>query len=835
MKHYLKIALLLFCIPFFVNKAEAQIFKKKKDVPSAPTPPEKKKPEGKIKDYGDVITKKAVTDEGLFTVHTVEDNYFFEIPKDILEKEVLVVSRIAGTVKGLNFGGAGMKSRPQQVIRWQRMNDQILLRSVSYSSVASYEEPIYNSVRQNNFEPIIMVFDIKAIRKDTTSKDEMAYVIDVNPLFTTDVDMIGGLSSGERRNFGITRLDSKRSMITGMKAFPQNVEIRHILTYDGSKLPANGLTNSLSLEMNQSFVLLPENPMKPRLYDNRVGYFSLTQTDYSSTLQKAATNQFITKWRLEPKDPEAYARGELVEPVKQIVYYIDPATPKKWVPFLKKGIEDWQPAFEAAGFKNAIIAKEAPTKEEDPDWSPEDVRYSVIRYISTDIQNAQGPHVHDPRTGEILESDILWYHNVMNLLRNWYFTQTAAINPEAQKAQFRDEIMGELIRFVCAHEVGHTLGLPHNMGSSAAFPVDSLRSPHFTHKMGTAPSIMDYARFNYVAQPEDGDVRLMPMVGVYDKWSIKWGYTYLPDAKTPKDERATLNEWILEKNGDWMYRYGMQRGDPFDPSAQTEDLGDDAMKASAYGIANLKRILPKVEEWTAEDGKDYDDLKELYGQVVTQYDRYMRHVRTNIGGVYEEPKTYDQEGAVYTHIPKEKQRRAVAFLNQELFNTPTWMIDVEQSAKFQHAGLVNQVRAVQVGTLSQVFEFSRLARMIENEALNGANAYTMIELFTDMRNGVFAELNSGAKIDVYRRNLQHAYIERLEYLMKNEQPNFPPQFADFIGITNIDVSQSDIRSVARAELKRIKSMAASAKSSDTMSQYHLEDLVARIDEILEKK
>jgi hypothetical protein len=825
--------LLLFCIPFFVNNAEAQIFKKKKET-AKPKAPAKKEP-GKIKDYKDVITKEAVTDEGLFTVHTVEDKYYFEIPVDILEKEVLVVSRIAGTVNGLNFGGAGMKSRPQQVIRWQRVKDQILLRSVSYSSVASYEEPIYNSVRQNNTEPIVMAFDIKAIRKDTTSKDEAAYVIDVESLFTTDVSMIGALSSGQRKSFGISRLDSKRSMISDMNAFPENVEIRHILTYDGSKLPSNGLTNTLSLEMNQSFVLLPAVPMKPRLYDNRVGYFSLTQTDYSSDLQKAEKVRFITKWRLEPKDPEAYARGELVEPVKQIVYYIDPATPKKWVPFLKKGIEDWQPAFEAAGFKNAIIAKEAPTKEEDPDWSPEDVRYSVIRYISTDIQNAQGPHVHDPRTGEILESDIMWYHNVMNLLRNWYFTQTAAINSEAQKAQFRDEIMGELIRFVCAHEVGHTLGLPHNMGSSAAYPVDSLRSVDFTNRMGTAPSIMDYARFNYVAQPEDGDVRLMPMVGIYDKWSIKWGYANLPDAETAQAESATLNEWIVEKNGDWMYRYGMQRGDPFDPSAQTEDLGDDAMKASTYGIANLKRILPNVEKWTAEDGKSYDDLKELYGQVIGQYSRYMRHVRTNIGGVYEEPKTYEQEGAVYTHIPKEKQRRAVIFLNQELFNTPMWMIDEKQTAKFQHAGLVDQVRAVQVGTLSEIFDFSRLARMIENEALNSSSAYSMIELCTDMRNGVFAELNSGATIDVYRRNLQRAYIERLQYLMEKEQPNYPAAFADYAGITKVDVSQSDIRAIARAELKKIKGMAASAKPSDSMSQYHLDDLVSRIDEVLEGK
>ena len=834
MKNYLKVVLLLLCVPFFTNNADAQIFgKKKKKEAAKKAAPAKKKPAGKIKAYKDVITKKAKSEKGLFTVHTIEDKYYFEIPTDILDREVLVVSRIAGTVKGLNFGGAGMKSRPQQVIRWEKVGDKILLRSVSYSSVASYEEPIYKSVKSNNTEPIVMAFDIKAIKKDT-SKVEQGYVIDVKSLFTTDVAMIGALSSGQRRNFGIRRLDSKRSMISGMKAFPENVEIRHILTYDGSKLPANFLTNTLTLEMNQSFVLLPEEPMKPRLYDNRVGYFSVSTTDYSSSLQKAAAVRMITKWRLEPKNPEAYAKGELVEPVKQIVYYIDPATPSQWVPFLKKGIEDWQPAFEAAGFKNAIIAKEAPTKEEDPDWSPEDVRYSVIRYISTDIQNAQGPHVHDPRTGEILESDILWYHNVMNLLRNWYFTQTAAINTDAQKANFRDEVMGELIRFVCAHEVGHTLGLPHNMGSSAAFPVDSLRSASFTNRMGTAPSIMDYARFNYVAQPEDGDVRLMPMVGVYDKWSIKWGYAHLTN-ETAAEDAAELNKWVVEKKGDWMYRYGMQRSNPFDPSAQTEDLGDDAMKASAYGIENLKRILPEIEGWIAEDGKNYDDAKELYGQVMTQYSRYMRHVRTNVGGVYEEPKSMEQEGAVYTHIPEAKQRRAVMFLHEQLFETPEWMIREEQAAKFQHAGLVNQVRGLQASTLNQIFDFSRLQRMIENEAMNGTSAYSVLEMFDDMRNGIFSELKSSQKIDVYRRNLQRAYLERLEYLMTAEQPNFPPQFADFIGITSVDVSQSDIRAVVRGELKRIKSMAQSATGGDTMSQYHLEDLVARVDTILEGK
>jgi hypothetical protein len=354
------------------------------------------------------------------------------------------------------------------------------------------------------------------------------------------------------------------------------------------------------------------------------------------------------------------------------------------------------------------------------------------------------------------------------------------------------------------------------MGSSAAFPVDSLRSPHFTQKMGTAPSIMDYARFNYVAQPEDGDVRLMPMVGIYDKWSIKWGYSHLDNA-TAEEDAAELNKWVIEKNGDWLYRYGMQRGNPFDPSAQTEDLGDDAMKASAYGIANLKRILPQIETWIAEDGKDYDDAKELYGQVMTQFDRYMRHVRTNIGGVYEEPKTMEQEGAVYTHIPKEKQRRAVMFLHEQLFETPNWMIREEQAAKFQPAGLVEQIRSMQVSTLGEVLDFSRLQRMIENEAINGTAAYTVLELFDDMRKGIFSELKSGKAIEVYRRNLQRAYIERLEYLMTGEQR----------------YASSDIRAVARGELKRIKAMAQKAKGADTMSTYHLEDLVARIDAILE--
>ncbi|MEL6945045.1 MAG: DUF5117 domain-containing protein, partial [Bacteroidota bacterium] len=401
------------------------------------------------------------SDEGLFTVHKIGGKYYFELSKEVLEKEILVVSRISGHVKNLNFGGAGMKSRPQQVIRWQKMDDKILLRSVSYNSVADFNQPIYKSLRNNNFEPIIMAFDIKTPNKDTS-----AYVINVDKLFTTDVKMIGALYDFNRKSFGIRNLDKSRSLIVHAKAYPKNVEVRHVLTYNGDKLPDNQLTGTLSIEMNQSFIELPEEPMQPRLYDARVGYFSIQQTDYGLDEQKAAKRRYITRWRLEPKDEAAFARGELVEPKKPIVYYVDPATPEKWKPYIKQGVEDWQAAFEKAGFKNAIIAKDPPSPEEDPEWSPEDVRYSVIRYITTEIQNAQGPHVHDPRTGEILESDILWYHNIMNLLRNWFLIQTAAVNPDARGVKFKDEVMGRLIRFVSAHEVGHTLGLPHNMGSS---------------------------------------------------------------------------------------------------------------------------------------------------------------------------------------------------------------------------------------------------------------------------------------------------------------------------------------------------------------------------------
>ena len=773
--------------------------------------------ENKEKSYDDIINDDFLTDEGLFKVHQNNQKVYYEIPSSLLDKEMLMVTRIAKTANGIGYGGQKINS---QVLRWQKKYDKILLRVVSYENIANDSLPIYESVKNSNFEPILSSFNIEAYNPADSS-----ILINVTDLFTTDVKALG-FPQFRRKNLKITSLDKKRSFIESVKSFPKNIEVRNVLTYISTQPPSQRNSQTISLEVNNSMILLPENKMQPRYLDRRVGYFSQSQTDYGLDEQKAKSTSYIRRWKLVPKDIEAYNRGELVEPIKPIVYYIDPATPVKWREYLKQGVEDWQVAFEAAGFKNAILCKYPPTKEEDPDWSPEDVRYSVIRYYASDIQNAYGPHTADPRTGEILESDIGWYHNVMNLLRNWYLIQTSAVNEQSRGVKFEDEVMGQLIRFVSAHEVGHTIGLPHNMGSSFAYSVDSLRSPSFTSSHGVAPSIMDYARFNYVAQPGDGVKNFYPMVGEYDIWSIKWGYSYFQNLD-PTSEKRILNKWIKDKSSNYDFWFGYSNG--IDPRSQTESIGSDNMDASYYGILNLKRIVPNLIDWTYEEGKNYDDLKELYLNVFSQYRRYIGHVSTNVGGIYEDLKSNDQEGKVYSHVSKNTQRKAVKFLNDHVFISLDWLVDQNVLDRIENIGALERVRSAQNYALSRLFDYSRLARMLENKAINGNDAYSINEMIDDLNISLWGNMSDASPIKSYRRNLQKTYINKLIDIMRNNktQSSYYKRFG-----TNIDFQSSDIRSIVLGEIisldKKIKIKIK--KTNDDSSINHLKYIKTLISE-----
>lgn len=824
MKH-LTIRLLMVVTVFSVatSCSTAKKASQSKTTAAAAKPPGKKPGKNDPKPFNKVITKDAKTDVGLFTVHTLDDKYYYEIPDSLFDREMLMVTRISKTASGLGFGGG---KQNEQVLRWEKKGKKVVVRVVSYNVVAADSLPVSEAVVNSNFEPILFTFPIKAFSKDSTST-----VIDATPLFSKDVKSLG-LPSFRRTPYRVTRLESDKSFIESIKSYPRNIEARHVKTYAAGRPPSNSSTGSISIEINNSMILLPDNPMKRRYFDERVGWFTSSQTDYGQEDQKSKSLEFLDRWRLEVKDEDiaAFNRGELVVPKKQIIYYVDRATPVKWRKYIKQGIEDWQVAFEAAGFKDAIIAMDPPTVEEDPEWSPEDARYSVVRYLASPIPNANGPHVSDPRTGEILESDINWYHNVMSLLRGWFFVQTAAINPDAQSPQFKDEVMGRLIRFVSSHEVGHTLGLPHNMGSSVAYPVEKLRDAAFTQKYGTAPSIMDYARFNYVAQPGDEGVALMPDIGTYDKYAISWGYRPIM-GKTAEQEKPILNSWIMEHAGDPMYRFGHQQaGDVVDPSSQTEDLGDDAMLASTYGIKNLKRIVPNLIEWTTEAGEDYDDLQEMYGHVISQYNRYMGHVSNNIGGVYEHYKAADQTGVVYTAVPKDIQKEAMQFIQDNLFTTQDWLLDKSIFDRIEFAGSVERIRAIQVRSLNNIMSLGKMQRLTEAHTYD-SKTYSLPDMMKDLRLGIWSELRTGKKIDTYRRNLQRAHIDRLGQMMTigNQSGR---SFSPYVKMTAVNTSQSDIRAVVRAELKSLRSALRSSRGADTLSKMHIADAIERVDMIL---
>jgi len=792
------------------------------------------------KAFKDFIDDSAVSQKGMISVHKMSEKWYFEIPDSLLNRDIMAVTRYSKAAAGGGiFGGEEVK---RQMIRWEKgLDNNILLRSETVVIVSpDSTKPIFQAVKNSNSDPIIGVFDIKALKKDDGEK---ASVIDITEFFNAD-NQTFSLSPVVKQIHKLAAFKKESSYIEKMSSYPINTEIRTVKTFAvvppvislsptptvGSYLPSGSDAGVVTLELNTSLILLPKTPMRKRIFDNRIGYFANQYAIFGEESQKSDNEVFAVRWRLEPKNAEDAARqknGELIEPKKPIIYYIDPATPEKWRKALKAGVDDWQIAFEKAGWKNAIRGEYWP--EKDTTMSLEDARFSVIRYFAADIQNAYGPNVHDPRSGEIIESHIGWYHNVMRLLRNWYMVQAAAVDPAARKKTFDDELMSQLVRFVSSHEIGHTLGLRHNMGASSATPVEKLRDKTWVEQNGHTSSIMDYARFNYVAQPEDGITNLFPRIGDYDKWAIKWGYSYFPN-QSEKEIKTILNEWTKEAYRNSRLHYGTENS-PHDPRYQTEDLGDNAMKASEYGIKNLKRILPNLVKWSTEDGESYKELDELYSNVITQYRRYLGHVIKNIGGVYDTPTTYDMDNVVFTTVPKSTQREAVKFLNTQLFTTPTWLLDQNILNKIKPETGVESIKSLQEYALTSLFSGDRAARLMETGI--SSKFYTEDELFTDLESNIWTGIKSGQPLDIYQRNLQKVYADKMINLLKPGKANvqsIPPGTVYASSVRVVELDKTDLPSIARGHLEILKTLIQKAipVQTDKITKYHLKDILQRI-------
>lgn len=697
--------------------------------------------------------------DGLFTVEKNGNDWFFIIPDSLLERRFLTTTRYTATPA--NCGKfAGEQINGQTIYFEKAPDERLLMRAELLINVSDSLDDINRAIIISNENPIIGSFKLEKYKKEFSKINVTRFFNDDNPAIS--------FSQYDKQNFGLTSLISDKCYINEIKTFPMNTEVKVTKTWSSSRsrIPAGAVTGSVTFGFNVSFVLLPKVPMMKRYFDPRVGYFADSYTSFTDDQQRVKDKNFIVRWRLEPKpeDIEKMKAGELVEPKKPIIYYIDPATPKKWRKYLIAGVNDWQKAFEKAGFKNAIMAKEWP--ENDSTMSMEDARYSVIRYLASPIENAYGPQVHDPRSGEILESHICWYHNVMRLVHDWYMIQASSVDPEARCMKFNDELMGELIRFVSSHEVGHTLGLRHNFGSSSTVPVDSLRSKKWVEAFGHTPSIMDYARFNYVAQPEDSISRvgIFPRIGDYDMWAIQWGYSPMWNAYDEESDHYELEKLITKERVAENPRLWFGDGETSnvsDPRCQTEDLGDDAVKASYYGILNLKRLVKNLEDWTYESNDIYSsNISSMYSEIRNQYLRYLGHVIRNIGGKFKNYKTIDESGDVYTDVPKSRQVRALDFIDKNVFNEPVWLIDVPY---------INRIYPNKKDVTELIGVYT--VRNLLSRGYNDMNdSYPYSEFLQDMTDRLFKKVFAGAQLSEYDQLLESTYVTTLCRYFSSSSP-----------------------------------------------------------------
>ncbi|UYQ91172.1 zinc-dependent metalloprotease [Chitinophaga horti] len=790
-----------------------------------------------IKPYAQVITAKSKSYAGMFTVHQLNNRIYFELPDSMLGREILVVNRIARAAAGprpqmTNYAGDHIG---ENVIHFEKgPDDKIFMKLMRFNERSADTTPngLYRSVLNSNFEPIAAAFPVKAYHKEANST-----VIDVTDYLNTENEIFY-FSAQLKTVLNIGAVQADRSYVSSVKAFPMNVELRSVRTYMKSGAAAAS-TIPDTYELNSSMVLLPTVPMQPRYFDARVGFFARGYVDFDADPQGVRERYLITRWRLEPKeeDMEKYTRGELVEPKKPIIYYIDPATPKKWVPYLIAGVNDWQKAFEQAGFKNAIKALPAPT--DDSTWSMEDARHNVLVYKPSAVPNASGPHVHDPRSGEIIESHINWYHNIMQLVRNWYMVQAGAIDPGARKMQFDDELMGQLIRFVSSHEVGHTLGLTHNFGSSSTIPVEKLRNKKYVEAHGHTPSIMDYARFNYVAQPEDniGRAGIFPRIGEYDTWAIEFGYRWYPQFRSAKDEAPYLNKLIIDSLATNKRLYYGNEFNSSDPRDQSEDLGDNTVLASQYGIKNLQRILPQLKTWTREPNEGYNALKNMYEEVLRQYRLYNVQVLKSVAGEYVTPKSVEQPGVILEPVEYERQKAAMKFLCDNLFTTPRWIVNDSLTALTGVDPMIH-LSAGQFAVLMKLQGSGTLMTLLKAEETNkGRKLYKATEFLEDMKQGIWGELYNNKPIEMPRRNLQKMYVENAfkSFVATNEIVG-RNNGNGTIFYVNPDPTANDVSSIMRVHLGALRQDVLRAIPLQSgVSKYHLQDIANRIEQALEGK